>query len=106
MGCWASVPHANRRYRDPADLDEYYDYDDPDAKKSGETLALARHDDVGKIRRFGNWRNGQANQPPDDIGGLPSCHMRGHLATDPDLLLYEAEIDQGHPFRCFNLGCL
>lgn len=30
----------------------------------------------------------------------------GASCDGPDLLLYEAEIDQGHPFRCFNLGCL
>ena len=96
MGCWASVPHANRRYRDPADLEEYYV---PDAEGETPTPPRAR-DDVGKIRRFGNWRNGQANQPPDDIDGLPSCHMPQHLASNPDILLYEAEVS------IFDYACL
>jgi len=39
------------------------------------------------------------NLVPNDIEGLPSTHMYKHLATDPDTLLYEAEIDHGRAFR-------
>ena len=39
---------------------------------------------------------------PDDIGGLPSTHLDDgrYLPTDPDQLLYSAEIDNGRAFRC------
>jgi hypothetical protein len=36
---------------------------------------------------------------PDDIAGMPSTHINAHLATDPNLVLYEAEIDQGLAFH-------
>ncbi|KAK1735125.1 hypothetical protein QTG54_014191 [Skeletonema marinoi] len=78
MGCCTSSPHSRRKYRDPADLDEV----------------------VVPLREFGNYRNGTTNLIPDDIDGLPSTHNYKHLASDPDTLLYEAEIDQGHAFRC------
>ena len=38
---------------------------------------------------------------PLQIDGLPSTHISKHLATHPDTLLYEAEIDQGRAFRCY-----
>lgn len=79
MGCCSSVPHSRRRYRDPADLDEA----------------------ILPLREFGHYRNGTTNLVPDDIDGLPSTHIYKHLATNPDTLLYEAEIDQGRAFRCF-----
>eukprot|EP00986_Skeletonema_menzelii_P018973 scaffold27039_cov150-Skeletonema_menzelii.AAC.6 len=78
MGCCTSSPHSKRRYRDPADLDEV----------------------VIPLREFGNYRNGTTTLVPDDIEGLPSTHIYKHLATDPDTLLYEAEFDQGHAYRC------
>jgi hypothetical protein len=37
---------------------------------------------------------------PDDIDGLPSTRQHNHLASDPDLLLYEAELDNGRAWRC------
>lgn len=80
MGCCASYPHSRRRYRDPADLDEEIIY---------------------PHRTFGVYRNGQTNLVPDDIDGLPSTHIHKRLATDPDTLLYEAEIDNGRAFRCY-----
>ena len=52
------------------------------------------------MREFGNYRAGLTNIVPVDIDGLPSTHLYAHLATDPDILLYEAEIDQGRAFRC------
>lgn len=79
MGCCSSIPHTKRRYRDPADLDE----------------------EIIPLREFGNYRNGLTNLVPNDIDGLPSTHIYEHLATDPDTLLYEAEIDQGRAYRCF-----
>ena len=78
MGCCNSVPHSRRRYRDPADLDE----------------------EIIPIREFGNYRNGLTNFVPDDIVGLPSTHIYKHLASNPDTLLYEADIDQGRAYRC------
>lgn len=39
--------------------------------------------------------------PPDDIDGvLASPHLRSHLASNADPVLYEAEIDQGRSWRC------
>lgn len=74
-----STPHSRRRYRDPGDLDE----------------------DIAPLRQFGNYRAGLTNLVPNDIDGLPSTHIHKHLATDPDTLLYEAEIDQGRSMRWF-----
>ena len=88
MGCCSSIPHTKRRYRDPADLDEIYVDEDND-----EEIILP-------MREFGNYRAGLTNIVPDDIDGLPSTHLYAHLATDPDTLLYEADIDQGRAFRC------
>ena len=79
MGCCSSIPHTKRRYRDPADLDE----------------------EIIPLREFGNYRNGTSNLVPDDIDGLPSTHIYKHLATNPDTLLYEADIDQGRAFRFY-----
>ena len=87
MGCCSSIPHTKRRYRDPADLDEIY------VNEDNEEIILP-------MREFGNYRAGLTNLVPDDIDGLPSTHLYAHLATDPDTLLYEAEIDQGRAFRC------
>lgn len=56
-------------------------------------------------RYFGTNRAG-SNLVPDDVGGLPSTHMQEYLATNSDLLLYEAEIDHGYGFRCFRLAYL
>jgi len=76
MGCCASSPHGKRKYRDPADLDE----------------------EIVPLRYFGTFRSGSVTIP-DDIPGLPSTHQHSHLATDPAVLLYEGEIDQGYAFR-------
>ena len=84
MGCCSSVPHAKRRYRDPADLDEVY----------------------VPLREFGNYRTGSAITCPDDINGLPSTHIYDRLATDPDTLLYSAEIDQARACRCLRFWIL
>ncbi|KAL3796154.1 hypothetical protein HJC23_000657 [Cyclotella cryptica] len=83
MGCCSSIPHSRRRYRyvDPADLDE----------------------EIVPIREFGNFRNGTTNLVPDDIDGLPSTDILHRLATNPGILLYEAELDQGRAFRCLRL---
>lgn len=53
------------------------------------------------MREFGNYRNGSMNLVPDDIDGLPSTHIYKHLASNPDTLLYEADIDQGRAFKAF-----
>ena len=45
MGCCTSIPHSQRRYRDPADLDE----------------------EIVPLREFGNFRNGTTNLVPDDV---------------------------------------
>lgn len=76
MGCCVSSPHSKRKYRDPADLEE----------------------EIVPLRYFGTFRNGSV-AIPDDIPGLPSTHHHAHLASDPGVLLYEGEIDQGHAFR-------
>jgi len=57
-------------------------------------------------RYFGTYRNGASNIVPDDIGGLPSTHIRKGLATNPDTLLYSAEIDHGRAFRCLRPGVI
>mmetsp|Transcript_9732 Transcript_9732/g.17704 ORF Transcript_9732/g.17704 Transcript_9732/m.17704 type:complete len:331 (-) Transcript_9732:728-1720(-) len=89
MGCYISSPHSSRRYRDPADFDE-------------EIVP----DDALPLRTFGNFRNSSVFVP-DDIPGLPSTHLLGpHLATDPDTLLYEAEIDNGRAWRCIRPALL
>lgn len=44
-----------------------------------------------------------SNLVPDDCGALPSTHMAEHLATNSDLILYEADIDHGHGYRCYRL---
>lgn len=52
-------------------------------------------------RTFGTLFRNSSVVIPDDIPGLPSTHYLGsHLATDPDTLLYEAEIDNGRAWRC------
>jgi len=53
-----------------------------------------------KKRYFGTYRNGNVSIP-DSIIGLPGCHDNESLASDPNLVLYEAEIDQGLAFRTF-----
>lgn len=54
-------------------------------------------------RYFGTWRVG-SNLIPDDINGLPSTlGLEKHLAANKNVILYEAEIDQGKAFRCFRL---
>lgn len=82
MGCCTSSPHARRRYRDPADLDELWV---PEGQEP--------------LRTFGLYRNNGV-QVPDDIDGLPSSRLIHKLATNPDILLYEAEIDHGMAWRC------
>lgn len=50
---------------------------------------------------FGQFRSGSGVHVPDDIDGLPSTHLLGpSLATNPDILLYEGEIDNGRAWRC------
>mmetsp|Transcript_27282 Transcript_27282/g.57151 ORF Transcript_27282/g.57151 Transcript_27282/m.57151 type:complete len:488 (-) Transcript_27282:84-1547(-) len=84
MGCWWSSPYNPRVYaepsafRDPGDLDEEV---------------------IEPLRYFGTNRVG-SNLVPDDIPGLESTHMKAHLAQNSDLLLYEAEIDNGFGWRC------
>ena len=51
-------------------------------------------------RYFGTYRAG-SNLIPDDIAGLPSTHISEHLASNMDVLLYEAEIDHGYGFRFY-----
>lgn len=78
MGCCASSPHSSRVYRDPGDLDE----------------------EIVPLRYFGTNRAG-SNLMPDDIAGLPSTHMEEHLATNSNVLLYQAEMDSGQAYRCY-----
>ena len=54
------------------------------------------------LRTFGRYRPNSV-WVPDDIDGLPSTHLDDgqYLPTDPDQLLYSAEIDNGRAFRCF-----
>lgn len=82
MGCCVSSPHNKRRYYDPADLDEEFVLE-------GEL----------PLRTFGRYRGNQVIVP-DDIDGLPSTRDLPTLATDPDTLLYDAEIDNGRAWRC------
>ena len=51
-------------------------------------------------RYFGTNRVG-SNLVPDHIDGMPSTHLGAHLASEKDILLYEAAIDHGKAFRCF-----
>jgi hypothetical protein len=85
MGCCASSPHSHRRYRDPADLDEV----------------------VVPLRYFGTNRNGSVSVP-DDIPGMASTHIDHRIVGDTNIILYEAEIDQGAGFRCYRpiFACL
>lgn len=76
--CCAS-PHGARRYPGPSEAN------DPNIP-------------VEDRRRFGKYRSGSV-LVPDDIAGLPSTQIRRSLATDPDPILYEAEIDQGRGMR-------
>ena len=81
MGCCASSPYAKRVYhRDPGDLDEV------------EIPA----------RTFGTFRAG-SNLIPDDCGALPGAYLDKYLPTNSDVVLYEAEMDQGYGFRCLRL---
>lgn len=57
------------------------------------------------IRYFGKNRVG-SNLVPDDIAGLPSTHLQEHLASNKDVILYQAEIDHGKAWRCLSLECL
>lgn len=50
------------------------------------------------IRTFGKYRSGSV-LVPDDIDGLPSTCIPQGLASDPNEILYEAEIDQGRGCR-------
>jgi hypothetical protein len=54
-------------------------------------------------RYFGTRRAG-SNLVPDDIGGLPSTHLHQHLASNNEVMLYEAEVDHGKAFR--SLRCI
>ena len=56
-------------------------------------------------RYFGTARVG-SNLVPDDIGGLPSTHLAEHLASNKDVILYQAEIDNGKAFRCLRFEYL
>ena len=96
MGCCTSSPHARRKYRDPADLDEYVVPEDQLPLHRGGQDAVF----VGRLRTFGRYRPNSV-WVPDDIDGLPSTHMDDgeHLASDPDTLLYSAEIDNGRACR-------
>lgn len=80
MGCCHSSPYTYRIYRDPADLDECYEGEEPK-------------------RTFGRLRN-NSNLMPDDLEALPNPYMYQHLAVLPSECLYEAEIDQGSALRC------
>ena len=57
------------------------------------------------IRYFGTNRVG-SNLVPDDIEGLPSTHLNEYLASNKDVMLYQAEIDHGKALRCLSLECL
>uniref|UniRef100_A0A7S4J1H5 Uncharacterized protein n=1 Tax=Odontella aurita TaxID=265563 RepID=A0A7S4J1H5_9STRA len=85
MGCCVSSPHTVRRYRDPADFDEEYAYEE-DGKEE-------------PLRTFGNFRTGGV-VIPDDIDGLPSTWIDDRFPSDPNELLYDAEKDHGTAFRC------
>lgn len=54
---------------------------------------------------FGSNRVG-SNLVPDDIEGLPSTHLKEHLASNKDVILYNAEIDHGKAFRCLRFEIL
>lgn len=54
---------------------------------------------VSQCRYFGKYRVG-SNLVPDDVEGLPSTHIEQHLASNSEVILYEAEIDHGRAFRC------
>jgi hypothetical protein len=77
MGCWPSSTYTSRRYRDPADLDE----------------------EIVPLRYFTTYRSNSVTIP-DDIDGLSSTHIDHRLGSDPNVLLYQAEIDHGQAFRC------
>lgn len=49
-----------------------------------------------------------SNLVPDDCGALMNTHMANHLATNSDLVLYEAKHDHGYAFQCYRLiyACL
>jgi hypothetical protein len=49
-------------------------------------------------RYFGKYRVG-SNLIPDDIDGISSCHIWEQLINDPNILLYESEIDHGRAYR-------
>jgi hypothetical protein len=90
MACCCSSPHAARRYPYPGD-------DDLDEEENAPL----------QLRTFGKYRPGSGVLVPDDIVGLPSTHIRRSLASDPSVMLYEAEVDQGRgcrgmrPMLCF-----
>lgn len=77
--CCAS-PHSSRRYPGPNEKDE-------------ENVPLTSR------RKFGKYRPGGGVLVPDDIEGLPSTQIRPTLESNPDPILYEAEIDQGRAMR-------
>jgi hypothetical protein len=83
MGCCISSPHNKRAYLHNNNNDNDNDHDIED----------------GPIRHFGIYRN-NSNVPPNDIDGIPSTHIMNRLASNPDIILYDAEIDQGQAFRC------
>lgn len=76
--CCAS-PHSARRYPGPGE------------KENTENIPL------NDRRRFGKYRPGGGVLVPDDIAGLPSTQIRVSLESNPDPILYEAEIDQVRP---------
>ena len=108
MGCCSSSPHARRKYRDPADLDEIFvseedlqqllqnqtNHDHPNDTSTIMPQALP-------LRTFGKYRNNGVFVP-DDIDGLPSTRLVAKLASkhNADLVLYQADIDNGQAWRC------
>ena len=97
MGCCTSSPHARRRYRDPADLDEIHVSSEEDLHRFLDHTNP--NNNLLPLRTFGIYRNNGV-VVPDDIDGLPSCRLIPTLATNPDVLLYEAEIDNAYAWRC------
>jgi hypothetical protein len=53
-------------------------------------------------RHFGQWRSGSV-LVPDDCGALPSAYIHSMLPSDTNVVLYEAEIDQGQAWRFYRI---
>lgn len=79
MGCCCSSPHAVRLPY-PNELEE----------EQAENIPL---------RTFGKFRSGSGVLVVDDIVALPSTQIPEALATDPNIILYQAEVDQGRACR-------